>query len=60
MPDDDSAAREARKHTKTVRPIHRDRFGGSPRKLKGRTFGEWVKQDNGKWVYVPRKRDDAK
>lgn len=32
--------------------IHRNKFGGSPRKLKGKTFGRWVKVDN-KEKYIP-------
>jgi hypothetical protein len=34
--------------------IHKTHFSGSSRRLKGKTFGKWVKR-NGRLVYVPRK-----
>ncbi len=45
---------EAAKYTNEVikKPIHRNRFSGSPRKLKGKSRGRWVKVGEGRWKYV--------
>jgi hypothetical protein len=52
MSDAIDAAKDARKHTKVARPIHKSMFLGSPRKLKGKSRGKWVDMGNGKWRLV--------
>ncbi len=47
------AVAEARKRTPYARPLHRTQFGGLTRKLKGRTFGKWVRMSNGRQKYIP-------
>ncbi len=56
--DSENAANEAKKHTKVARPIHRDKFTGSPRKLKGGDFGHWVRIGEGRWRWEPKRNDE--
>lgn len=53
MNDSVAAAEEARKKIKNNK-IHKDKFGGSPRKLKGEPRGKWVRVGEGRWKWVPR------
>lgn len=52
MNDAEQAAADARKATKFAKATHPSTFKGSPRKLKGKSYGTWVEVSPGRWVYA--------
>lgn len=48
---------DLKKKTKIAKPIHKTRFSGSPRKLKGKSRGRWILVGEGRWKWVNNGRN---